>query len=201
MSNEIDVRNRADRDRMREYFAHVARLLGYEGLDHPALVAARAVAPLLMYMADLEDQIAALGVPMPTAPFVTDEQEAAMFAALTRKAGEPVLRLSKVCNAVRDYARALKEQLLREPPTDKHDAEREKTRCYVLDDLVHRSIPKSGLMARLLYLGEELRTEMCPDHNGKMDTAIWCGGSPACPHGCQGSGWLPNKPKAPSCAS
>lgn len=58
---------------------------------------------------------------------------------------------------------------------------------------IRRDISKSGLLARLIYGGEKLRTVMCPVHRGEMDTAMWIGASPACKHGCQGTGWLPEK--------
>jgi hypothetical protein len=50
------------------------------------------------------------------------------------------------------------------------------------------SIHKSNLLARLLYNGEKLRTQMCPEHKGK-----WSGiefGDTVCPHKCQLTGWI-----------
>ncbi len=50
-----------------------------------------------------------------------------------------------------------------------------------------RMIRKSNLLARLLYAGETLRTVPCPEHKGK-----WSGVGD-CKHGCQLTGWLPEK--------
>lgn len=53
---------------------------------------------------------------------------------------------------------------------------------------VFLQIGKSNLLARLLYVGEKLRTQMCPEHKGK-----WSGvefSDTRCPHGCQLTGWI-----------
>jgi len=57
-------------------------------------------------------------------------------------------------------------------------------------------IKKSGLLHRIFYVGEEMRTEICPTHKGRMDSSMWVGltqaqGREICE--CQGTGWLPNK--------
>ena len=54
-------------------------------------------------------------------------------------------------------------------------------------------IPKSGLMYRLLYLGESLRTTPCPYHKRHMDTSLWELRGVGC---CDGRGWLENDPDA-----
>lgn len=55
------------------------------------------------------------------------------------------------------------------------------------------AIRKSNLLYRLLYGGEPLRTQPCPEHQG-----VWSGigtpDKPDCPHGCGFTGWLPNPP-------
>jgi len=56
------------------------------------------------------------------------------------------------------------------------------------------SIIKSCLLHRMIYLGEPLRTEKCPIHQGQ-----WSGIKfERCPHGCDATcgcstGWLPTK--------
>jgi hypothetical protein len=55
-------------------------------------------------------------------------------------------------------------------------------------EYVFRSIHKSNLLARILYEGEKLRTQKCPEHKGK-----WSGcesGENICPHKCQLTGWI-----------
>jgi hypothetical protein len=55
-------------------------------------------------------------------------------------------------------------------------------------------IHKSDLLYRLIYCGEKLRTEQCPEHKGE-----WSGlehPDHRCPHGCGLTGWLPLE-KAP----
>jgi len=55
-----------------------------------------------------------------------------------------------------------------------------------LDD-ADLQIRKSNLLARLIYGGQKLRTQMCPEHKGE-----WTGPRPdPCPHGCGFTGWLP----------
>lgn len=54
---------------------------------------------------------------------------------------------------------------------------------------VELSIRKSALLARLIYGGEKLRTQKCPQHKGH-----WSGlehPDNQCPHGCGLTGWLP----------
>lgn len=54
---------------------------------------------------------------------------------------------------------------------------------------VELSIRKSNLLYRLIYCGEKLRTQKCPQHKGR-----WSGiefGDNVCPHGCELTGWIP----------
>ena len=48
-------------------------------------------------------------------------------------------------------------------------------------------IRKSGLLSRLIYNNDVVRTEKCPIHLGKMSTGLWVIGGAEC---CDGSGWL-----------
>ena len=50
-------------------------------------------------------------------------------------------------------------------------------------------IRKSNLLARLLYAGEKVCTQKCPDHKGS-----WVGQGD-CHYGCDLTGWLPEKPE------
>lgn len=73
-------------------------------------------------------------------------------------------------------------------------------RGYLMDDLlaaedmqdaVSRTflqITKSNLLYRLLYRGEKLRTQMCPEHKGTWSGLE--GPDSSCPHRCQMTGWV-----------
>lgn len=55
------------------------------------------------------------------------------------------------------------------------------------------TIEHSCLLYRMVYLGESLRTEVCPLHKGRWSGIRFT----ACPHGCDSTcgcstGWLPN---------
>jgi hypothetical protein len=54
---------------------------------------------------------------------------------------------------------------------------------------VFLAIHKSNLLARLLYVGEKLRTTMCPEHKGHW-SGIEFGPDGVCPHKCQLTGWI-----------
>jgi hypothetical protein len=57
--------------------------------------------------------------------------------------------------------------------------------------IIRLNIEKSNLLERLIYWQEPVRTVPCPEHKGRQHTAVLCGINPPCPHGCQGTGWLP----------
>ncbi len=68
----------------------------------------------------------------------------------------------------------------------------EKLRAYEkMNEHVHRAflaIGKSNLLARILYSGEKMRTQMCPEHKGRWTGIEWADN--ACPHKCQLTGWI-----------
>ena len=55
-------------------------------------------------------------------------------------------------------------------------------------DRTFLSIRKSNLLARLLYAGEKLRSQACPEHKGKWSGIEWP--DKPCPHKCQMTGWV-----------
>lgn len=120
---------------------------------------------------------------------LTDEQAAELLDKLRTHYNQPVLPLSRVCNALEDWRDALEQAKARSKSPQYSHGE-----AYV-DSLGHilTDIHKSGLLFRLLYLGEELRTEMCPTHQGNMEIQIWVGFPNAGTCECNGTGWLPNK--------
>lgn len=97
---------------------------------------------------------------------------------------------SEFCKAMDTWAQACVTVL----PTD--DEEKIAWRKEFQDHwlFIRRSISKSCLLDRLIYGGEKLRTEMCPEHKGiwsgcRMSGEITCG----CGHGICVTGWLKNK--------
>jgi len=93
--------------------------------------------------------------------------------------GEPVLPVTKYCKALYTYLdlRAEKDEKFAE-----------------MYGFLNVSVNKSCLLDRLIYCGEELRTEKCPTHDGiwsgcDFDQKITCCRGPC---GCI-TGWLPNK--------
>lgn len=106
--------------------------------------------------------------------------------ALTEYFGEIVAPLSVVCDAIVDWARCIQQG----------DTEHGKEYTQHLDHII-MDIRKSGLMNRLVYWGEKVRTEKCPVHQGKMDTCLWALGVSPIPDGClcDGSGWIPVETK------
>lgn len=123
----------------------------------------------------------------PDDPKWTPEQAKAMLAKLSAHYGEPVKPISHYCKAFYTWQRAIE------------TAYRQETEPYTklsFENMVRdiRSVAlyvsKSNLLARLLYIGEELRTEPCPIHKGHWSGCAW--EESACPYCMSGSnitGW------------
>lgn len=111
---------------------------------------------------------------MSTGPPLTDEQAAQMLARLADHFGEPVMPVSRYCDALRTWSRCMLER---------HGYASRAGRAVAYVEL---QIRKSNLLARLIYGGEELRTRECPRHRGR-----WSGVG-VCRHGCGETGWIPN---------
>jgi hypothetical protein len=121
-----------------------------------------------------------------------EQREAeAMLEQLSQYYGEPVKPISQYCEAFRTWRKAIQAAYEREPEGP--------WKCQYGDmarDIHETSlhVAKSNLLARLLYEGEELRTEPCPVHKGRWSGCAW--GDDACPHCMSGSnitGWLPKE--------
>lgn len=107
-----------------------------------------------------------------------------MEQALAEHYGEPVRPVSHYCNAFETWCRVVQENY----PETSSEA------MSLVAGAIERAYPtlwlaitKSSLLARMIYGGEELRTEKCPEHHGQ-----WMGIF-RCPHGCDGTGWLPKE--------
>ena len=112
-----------------------------------------------------------------------------MLDRLTKYFGEPVMPVSRYCDALRTWARAVGE--------NGYGADHRLPEAIAQVEL---AVSKSNLLARLIYGGEELRTKKCPVHNGHWSGCIFetpiCA-TPEYPDGCLSgadvTGWLPSK--------
>lgn len=107
------------------------------------------------------------------------EQREQVFHELREYFGEPMLPVTKYCKALETYANLKAEK----------DEEFAKYYRFLIIDIY-----KSCLLDRLIYCGEELRTEKCPKHDGHW-SGINFGKDQCeclCSCGCT-TGWLPNK--------
>jgi hypothetical protein len=100
--------------------------------------------------------------------------------------GEPVVPLNEFCWAITTWFRCIEQaNVAGDPHQHGHDY------AAVLSH-VELDIRKSNLLGRLIYGGQALRTEPCPEHNGHWTGSAMLEG---CPHGCHGTGWLPARPE------
>lgn len=113
---------------------------------------------------------------------------------------EPVRLVSDYCTAFRDWVRAISEAVERgDFDWDENMKEKWRERVEVLQG-AEIDIRKSNLLYRLIYLGEQLRTEKCPRHKGRWSGYGW-GHICACQdyedggYGPDLTGWLPVKKK------
>ncbi|MHA2426992.1 MAG: hypothetical protein ACXADB_03070 [Candidatus Hermodarchaeia archaeon] len=126
---------------------------------------------------------------IPSKP-LTDEQVQKMLDRLANHFGCPVRPVNQYCEALREWAYQIS-IINQEAEKVAKAAGTESTRhgCEYHEHLRHimMDIRKSNLLFRLIYAGEELRTEQCPIHKGK-----WSGCSfEGCIYGCGETGWLP----------
>lgn len=128
---------------------------------------------------------------------------------------EPVRPVSHYCKAFEDWGNVLRERLaeiekepeehaencnsIKNPPPGgycncaRYWSEQDKRwMTPVVEALNHLQLPirKSNLLFRLIYLGEPLRTEKCPEHKGHW-TGCWFDRSCDCQSGYDVTGWLP----------
>ena len=115
---------------------------------------------------------------------MTDEEAEVLRKQLEEHYDEPVMPISRYCNALRRWARCIRER----------DWDREKSGEKPLHggygkvlETVLMDIAKSNLLWRLLYCGQQFRTQQCPEHKGSWDGHAMLSG---CSHQCDGTGWL-----------
>jgi len=121
-------------------------------------------------------------------PKWTEEEAKDLLDKLSLFYGEPVKPISQYCRAFRTWQGAVEAAAERESdPALKTSFE------GMVRDIrsVSVHVGKSNLLARLLYAGEELRTEPCPIHKGRWSGCVW--GDGRCPHCMSGdsvTGWV-----------
>lgn len=125
-----------------------------------------------------------------------DETVARMLADLSAHFGEPVMPASRFCGKMRAWFRAVHDGAAREKAEQhwSNSLQALSGAIYAVD----LAITKSACLARLIYGGEDIRTEQCPVHKGRWSGCAWR--SPECatseyPDGCMDgsnvTGWLP----------
>lgn len=122
-----------------------------------------------------------------------EEEVQKMLKTLSEHYGERVAPVSAYCKAFETWAE-VQVKKFRESKKELEANGENTTFAFGSAIVPHfrvleRTIRKSDLLYRLVYLGEELREELCPLHQGK-----WSGLHPdPCPHACDYTGWLPKK--------
>lgn len=132
-----------------------------------------------------------------------DEDE--LLEAVSDVVGERVLPASRFCRALWEWAEAIEDKFRRETgkePTARAMLSSDNLRFHgaTYAPFIRQAfidIEKSGLLARLLYKGEDKREYQCPEHEGEMAMTQWINDPDAepCPYGCDGTGWLHEDPE------
>lgn len=120
----------------------------------------------------------------------TSDAEVERFLAEFEK-GVPVMPVTFFCEALETWARVLGES----HPTERYPKENDERRVNAdRASGVFLQIRKSNLLWRMIYCGEPLRKDRCPEHKGRWsgcnlpeDTS--CKG--VCMFGGNVTGWLP----------
>ena len=95
--------------------------------------------------------------------------------------GDPIRPVSEYCKAFDTWARVISE-------SDDKQLQEIAENSFA----IRLAISKSNLLYRLIYLGEDLRTEKCPIHKGTWSGYGNCQNDPPCNSGLDITGWLPN---------
>jgi hypothetical protein len=178
LSQQLDADSRADKER--GYTQLSSRLASASKSVGSALEAMRAAEAICApHMKDEGEQ-----------PALSQDDANRLLAVLSTHFKQPVKPVEEYCAGIMDWFRVIvrnnRDQVLRE-----HDRGMTQGSSYYQHlDRILVDMQKSNLLWRRIYLGEPLRTELCPMHHGHWEgsTAIAVG----CPYGCQGTGWLPS---------
>lgn len=106
---------------------------------------------------------------------MTNEEAEAMRKQLAEHFRSPVMTVKEFCGVLQKWSSVAKEYLVKQGYLhDVHEV-----------DSLFLATSKSSLLGRMIYGGEEIRMQPCPECQGK-----WRGCFLKCP--CGGCGWLPN---------
>lgn len=119
---------------------------------------------------------------------LTEEQAQGLLDILKRHYKQPVLPMSRFCEAITTWFRCIERNAREWEKKGEPDRAHGHSFAKHLGD-IERNIRKSNLLARLLYGGEKLRRERCPVHDGRWSGLEHPGAR--CPHGCGHTGWIP----------
>lgn len=103
---------------------------------------------------------------------------------------EPVMPLSKFCNAIITWANIISENCRNNQETHSNGIKRiqqgDAYHNYLFKIII--DIQKSNLLYRILFLEEEPRKNKCPIHNGHWSGIEW--NDSKCQYGCNLTGWI-----------
>lgn len=117
---------------------------------------------------------------------LTDAEVAEMLAKLKAHFHEPVMPVSEYCSAIKTWFRAI--EALNNGDDTKNPESRQGHTYWRFLRSIEIDIRKSNLLYRMIYHGDPLRSEKCPEHQGHWDgqAQMLLG----CTYGCGGTGWL-----------
>ena len=104
--------------------------------------------------------------------------------------GRPVLPLGDFCEAIGTWMDCIVKN--NTDPALKRGGMEHGNEYYEFLNRMRIDIMKSNLLGRLLYAKEPLRTRMCPLHKGHYSGQAMF--FEKCPHLCDGTGWLRERP-------
>jgi len=115
---------------------------------------------------------------------MTKEQAEEMLRELSKHYGEPVMPVSRYCATFDAWIGAVGEG------ADRDGKDSGNAALYDTLTMARLAVHKSNLLWRLIYGGEQLRTEMCPEHKGRWSGCAWPDSAcPHCMHGSNVTGW------------
>ena len=114
---------------------------------------------------------------------MTRQQAEHMLHTLSEHYGEPVMPISRYCQALETWGHAVAANHSNEGDELHHIA--------VVVGPVTLAIRKSNLLARLIYDGQKLRSQPCPVHKGHWSGCVFEDPGCGCVSGGNVTGWLP----------
>lgn len=119
------------------------------------------------------------------------EEAQAQLRRLEQFYGAPVLALDDFCEAISTWMDCIVKN--NTDPALKRGGIEHGKEYYEFLNRMRIDIMKSNLLGRLLYAKEPLRTRRCPLHKGHYSGEAMF--FEKCPHLCDGTGWLRERPE------